>query len=256
MTKFLDWYKTEHAEYAYKKYASPSSKNLKAFFDEYRLSQITLMLIEKYKKTRKAAGKSNVTVNRELMLLRHMFNKCIAFKMARFNPFRTSTKLQDGTYHEDKVKLFKEAGRERYLSEEEAEKLIEACNEDLRLVVRLAMGTGFRSKEIKTLTWANLDLVEGTATVTSAYSKNGDTDTVPLPDDLIAAFRTLKDEQKPKEHDRVFTRNGKRPGRTGERLSMASWNEQASRTSTSTISDTAMVPGWLRPACNSRTARS
>jgi integrase len=234
MQKFLDWYKTENADYTYKKYASPSAKNLKAFFDEYRLSQITLMLIEKYKRDRKTGctcaggpkrenpsekrcavcihfckSKSDVTVNRELMILRHMINKMIDFKMAKFNPFRTVTKLEDGTYRVERVKLFKELGRERYLSEEDAERLLAECNEDLRLVVMTAMYTGFRDKELKSLAWINLDLILGSATVINAYSKNGETGTVPLPDDLIRALRKLKEERKPKPHDLVFTHDGK-----------------------------------------------
>src|SRR5262249_39827544 len=113
--KFLDWYKTENADYTYRKYAKPSAKSLKEFFKEYRLSQISLVLVEKYKRARKGAGKADATVNRELTLLRHFFNKCIDFKLAQSNPFRNVTRLPDGTYRVEKIRLFKEKGRERYL---------------------------------------------------------------------------------------------------------------------------------------------
>jgi len=101
---------------------------LKEFFKGYQLSQISLVLVEKYKRHRKQAGRSDVTVNHELTLLRHFFNKCIDFRLAQSNPFRNVTRLSDGTYRVEKIRLFKEKGRERYLSDEEARRLLAACN--------------------------------------------------------------------------------------------------------------------------------
>ena len=92
---------------------------LKAFFKEYRLSQISLVLIEKYKRHRKEAKKADATVNRELTFLRHFFNKCIDFRLADSNPFRVVTRMSTGDYRVEKVKLFKEHGRTRYLREVE-----------------------------------------------------------------------------------------------------------------------------------------
>jgi len=160
MQKFLDWYKAENAAYTYKKYALTASKNLKAYFDKYQLSQISLVLIEKYKRDRKTAcscasgptrdegsgdrctnckclikSKANATVNRELTLLRHFFNKMIDFRLAKSNPFRVVQQLADGSYRVQKVKLFKEHGRERYLDQEEQQRLLDQCNQDLKLPV-------------------------------------------------------------------------------------------------------------------------
>src|SRR5207249_7458017 len=126
---------TENQPYTYQKYAEPSSKNLKAFFNDYRLSQISLVLVEKYKKQRKEAGKADATVNRELTLLRHFFNKCIDFRLAHSNPFRNVSRQSDGTYRVERVRLFKEKGRERYLNQDDAGRLLAACNLDLRIVV-------------------------------------------------------------------------------------------------------------------------
>src|SRR5262249_11003432 len=125
--KYLEWYQANRKAYTFRKYAKPASKALKGFFSKYRLSQISPFLIERYKLDRKTScscaggptlcetnrcrecqrlisGKSEVTVNRELTLLKHMFNLCVKWKFARSNPMRD-------------VKLFREDnGRTRYLS--------------------------------------------------------------------------------------------------------------------------------------------
>jgi integrase len=148
-------------------------------------------------------------VNHELTFLRHFFNKCIDFKLAASNPFRIVTKTASGDYRVEKVRLFREHGRTRYLSEEEAVRLLAACNSDVRVVVLAAMHTGFRSRELKSLTWSNIDLVNGSATVESCYAKKRETRTVPLTDDLAAALQKIKGERKPNADDPVFTHDGK-----------------------------------------------
>jgi integrase len=210
MNKFLEWYKTENADYTYRKYAKPSSKSLEEFFKGYQLSQISLVLIEKYKRHRKQAGKADATVNHELRLLRHFFNKCIDFKLAESNPFRIVTKTTEGDYRVERVRLLKEKERTRYLSTEEAARLLATCKRDLKIVVLAALHTGFRSSELKSLCWSNIDLANGFGTVDSRYSKNGETRTVPLTPDLLQALKALKQERKnAKSTDRVFLHKGK-----------------------------------------------
>jgi integrase len=69
--------------------------------------------------------------------------------------------------------------------------------------------TGFRAGELKSLRWRNVDLANGSMTVESAYSKNGETRTVPLTDDLAKTLQADKDDRKPESDDPVFTNNGK-----------------------------------------------
>jgi len=59
----------------------------------------------------------------------------------------------------------------------------------LKIVVLMAMHTGFRNKELKTIVWSNIDVVRAFATVINAYSKNGETGTIPLSSDLVVALR-------------------------------------------------------------------
>jgi len=205
MEKYLAWYKANRKAYTYKKYATPASAALKASFDGKRLSQVTPFLIEAHKINRKREPDdahpdrkpvSDTTINHDLTFLRHMFNKCIEWKFAKANPM-------------DNVKLFKvDNGRTRYLSSTEAEKLLAACNTELRVLVLAAMYTGFRKSELKSLCWSSVDLVHKSVTVQSCYAKNGDARTVPLHDDLALALQRWKDERTPKSDDRVFLYDG------------------------------------------------
>src|SRR5262249_9089782 len=110
-----------------------------------------------------------------------------------------------GSYRTQQVRLYKEKGRERYLSQEEAQKLLNECqSKRLRVVVLTAIHTGFRSSELKSLHWTNIDLENKSATVENRYGKNGETRTVPLTDDLVMALEALKEEEDPKAEDLVF----------------------------------------------------
>lgn len=208
MEKYLEWYKANRGEYTYLKYALSSSRALVRFFKGKRLSHISPFLIEAFKLDRKrgsdrehpdhAKAVADATVNRELTLLKHLFNLAVKWRFAKVNPMINN------------VELFKEDnGRTRYLDHDEAERLLLACNQDLRLVVLAAMKTGFRSSELKSLEWSSVDLTNGSVTVQSCYSKNDETRTVPLTDDLAKALRKIKEKRKPDANDHVFLLDGK-----------------------------------------------
>jgi len=93
---------------------------------------------------------------------------------------------------------FSQNGRTRHLSAEDAQKLLEACEPTLRILVLTAMHTGFRKSEVRSLKWSAVDLVHGSITIESCYAKNGEARTVPMSPDLAAAFEKLKNERKPK----------------------------------------------------------
>ena len=79
-------------------------------------------------------------------------------------------------------KLKESKGRERLLSEEELDRLLEAtkqsANKDLHTAVVLALSTGARKMEIWGLRWRDVELNEGLATL--HQTKNGETRTVPI----------------------------------------------------------------------------
>lgn len=82
-----------------------------------------------------------------------------------------------------KIRHLKESkGRDRFLDEEELEKLLEACRESdnkyLLTIVLLAISTGARKSKILGLTWKEVDLKAGAIRLT--VTKNGDSRAVPL----------------------------------------------------------------------------
>src|SRR4029453_16941492 len=64
------------AEAAEGRYSAPTKKQ-SPFFAGHRLADISPFLIEKYKRLRKEANRSEVTINRELAFLKNMFTMAI-----------------------------------------------------------------------------------------------------------------------------------------------------------------------------------
>jgi integrase len=111
------------------------------------------------------------TVVRYLASLSHVFSVAIGdWEWATINPVQGIRKPTEPR------------GRDRYLLEDEREKLLAACrastSPDIYAVVMLALATGMRRGEIMTLEWADIDLQR--QVVTLRQTKNGTRRTVPL----------------------------------------------------------------------------
>lgn len=140
-------------------------KRLVPFFGEKYLYEINPMMIERFKAERKAEV-SVASVNRELALLKCMFNKAIDWNMTKENPVR-------------KVKLFKENNwRTRYLEKEELVRLLRNSSFILRAIITVAVNTGMRKGEIMWLKWSNVDI--GRSYITLHQTKNGEKRFVPM----------------------------------------------------------------------------
>lgn len=133
--------------------------HLVPFFRRYRLDQIQPFHVEKYIHERRQSVTyrhgpvANATINRELAVLKHMFNKAIDWRNAEANPVRG-------------VKFLKEPRPpERVLSEEEEERLLVASASHLRLAILLATNAGLRLREALTLQSKHVDLVNDVLTV-------------------------------------------------------------------------------------------
>jgi integrase len=117
------------------------------FFGKERpLTEVTPVQIEGYKIQRQ--GKiADSTVNRELALLKRMFNLAITWDLySGLNPVR-------------KVKFFREFNnRLRILNPEEEEKLLRYAIPYLQDLIRFALNTGLRIGEIFSLRWSHVDL--------------------------------------------------------------------------------------------------
>jgi len=122
--------------------------NIKAMAPLFKgkyISEITPQDIERYKAERSLNVKP-ATVNRDLSCLKHMFNKAIQWGYAQANPMKA-------------VNLLKEPpGRLRYLSKEEALRLLEVLPVGTKIIVSFALNTGMRKSEILNLAWKDIDL--------------------------------------------------------------------------------------------------
>lgn len=121
-------------------------ERLQTYFGNTDLGDITPLRVEGYQQKR-VGEVSPSTVNRELALLKHMFNMSERWSLYRgTNPVRLVKFLR-----EDNLKF-------ETLSEEDETALLAASPSYLRDMIRFALATGLRSGEIFNLKWEDIDL--------------------------------------------------------------------------------------------------
>ena len=176
-------------------------KNLRAFFGERALSEITAKDIVAYKNKRYEDGMAPATINRELSNLKKAFNLAMReWEWCEGNPVA-------------RVSMEKENNkRDRWLSEEEEQRLLGKCAPWLCAVVLFALHTGMRMGEVIDLTWWGVDHVRRTVTI--FRSKNGERRTIPVNDTVL---QILKEKAKVRslELDRVFCSKALTPMESG-----------------------------------------
>jgi integrase len=170
-------------------------RQLAKSFSGTTLGKLSTFAIEKHKQGRVAVG-ALVVINRELSVLRSLFNLCKAWQ------------LYEGENPVENVKMRKEPQRRlRFLEPEEEVRLLAACGEEqLRSLILLGVHTGLRIQaEALQLRWEDVDLPRGFLTVQSAYAKNNRTRSIPL---NSVVRETLEQLQRTATGDRVFTCRG------------------------------------------------
>ncbi|MEW6455094.1 MAG: site-specific integrase [Acidobacteriota bacterium] len=178
------------------------AKHLSGYFSGFKLSQITNFLVEQYKIERKKEIKispvkkikktpSNATINRELALLKRMFNLAIKWELADSNPVKG-------------IRFLKEEPREKILTPEEIKKLLQESNGHLKPIIITALNTGMRLREILYLRWGQVNFQEGFIHIT--HSKNGKIRRIPMNSMLL---ETLKNIRRINEYVFIDERNGK-----------------------------------------------
>lgn len=132
--------------------------NLTPFFGNVNLTAIDPESIERFKKARVEEVKP-ATVNRDLQVLRRMFNLAIIWGHARENPVKY-------------VKFLREPnGRIRYLTREEFKQLLDELPGQLEPMVIVAVHTGMRLGELLALNWGDVDLENGFLSINDPKEK-------------------------------------------------------------------------------------
>ncbi|MBX3335859.1 MAG: tyrosine-type recombinase/integrase [Nitrospira sp.] len=168
LAELMDRYASEHAaRRANHRRELTSIKNLTGFFGNPTLDHITPKLIVAYKNKRYTDGVKPATINRELATLKKAFNLARReWEWCTDNPVsRVSMERENNT-------------RDRWLTVEEEQRLLQAVSPRLHDVIVFALNTGMRMGEILALTWAGVDLFRRTVTV--FRSKNGERRTIPI----------------------------------------------------------------------------
>jgi integrase len=146
-------------------------------FGSKRLAEIAPFDLERYRRDRKQAGVSDVSINRELAFLRHLYSMAITWGKTTDNPVK-------------KVRFARENnGRMRVLTPDEEQRLLAQCGPQLKPLVVTALHTGFRASELLSLTWDDVDFCRRLITVRAAYAKNGENRSVPMNGVLLAQLR-------------------------------------------------------------------
>ena len=156
------------------------------------LTQITRDVVDRYKQESQRSGLSDATTNRRLQVLRAVLRRAALEwdwldKLPRF-------------------RLLKEPqGRVRYLTREEAGRLLVELPEHLRAMARFSLATGLRQGNVKGLRWAKVDLERCSAWVDASEAKGKRAIPVPL---NAEAMRVI-DEQRGRHPEWVFTYRGR-----------------------------------------------
>jgi len=150
------------------------------------LTEITPGKIDRYKTKRQKDGVSNVTINRELALLKAIFNKAIDGEEYEIN---RNPVAKAGLLPED-------SRRERILTVKEMDNLIKVAENPwgncLPLFLLIALNTGMRKMEILSLKWEHVDLKRRYLIVPEERSKNGKERKVPMNNVVYEALKKLK----------------------------------------------------------------
>lgn len=162
-------------------------------FGNKRIRNITHAEIEKFKLARlKAKNKRRpdaelqmATVNRELQLLRAVFNFAKRQGWVTRNPFEQGESL---------ISLAQETKRERLLTREEEERLLAACTgrrAHLKAILVIALDTALRRNEILNLRWKDVNLSSRLITVRASTTKTLRDRTIGITDRLAIELQRL-----------------------------------------------------------------
>jgi len=178
-----------YLEWADENHKSPerdhiACRHLLNSFKDYKVSKISIWLVDKYKSHRKAQNKKHETINKELGVLRRMFKLAKEWNKIIDNPL-------------EGMKLLKVQNRQpRVLKNSEFIKIYKVAPEHFKPILLCAYFTGMRRGEIRNLKWGNVDLEDGYITIVE--TKNNEDRKIPINKSLLGVLKRLKEDNNSK----------------------------------------------------------
>jgi integrase len=164
-------------------------------FGDSMLTEILPKNISEYKVKRRDEGASPRTINYELALMSHAFNLAIReWEWLRDNPVRKVSR--------EKVNNM----RERWLTFEEEEKLIDASLQWLQKLIIFSVETGLRQGEVLNIQWPQVDLFRKTITILE--QKNNAKDVLPLNERALEVLKAKAKIRHLKSNYVFYNKNG------------------------------------------------
>ena len=172
-------------------------KRLVEHFGAARIRSITYSAVDAYRLKRLSEGLTIASVNRELSLLRSIFNFAKQEWIITRTPFECGEPLICAS---DEVK------RERVLSREEEERLLLAFSDDsprahLRPLVIASLDTGARRGELTSLRWSDVNIEGGSIRLRSVNTKTAKSRELPISDRLKVELQRLKDASESRQSE-------------------------------------------------------
>lgn len=148
---------------------------------EMRLDSITRFTLIRWQENMLGKGLAASTCNRALFLLKYAFNCARRWGFIAESPARDVQALPEKEF------------RERYLSEDEARRLLEELDaekdQQAARAIRLLLFTGARKSEVLAARWENVDA--GRCILTVPLSKSGKARHIPLSDAALKVLATI-----------------------------------------------------------------
>jgi integrase len=168
-------------------------RKLRAEFGAKRLSEINFKCLETYKNRCKATPlksggpRSEASVNYEMATFSHILGKAVDWDLLERSPFEKKGR---------KLRFKVDNARTRYLSGEELEALMKACDDlrghapHLKAIIQTALLTGMRRGELLGLRWE--DIRDGFIYLKGSDTKSARARQIPVKEELAEILREVR----------------------------------------------------------------